>query len=171
MCSQTEKAWWICRKAWGVWGRSLKDGTQACEWGKLNLDQVENWLSEILIPEMDGLRGWINPRRCHPMPMSWHLQKLSSVTAEWMWSFQAHICPPEFLDKELRLCLKNSLEVQPQDCLWLTSSLNPDVEFDCPRHWSLRSIQLLLQDKGQKWVLRAQPMEFTPETTSWEEKY
>lgn len=55
--------------------------------------------------------------------------KLSSLTAQWVWSFQTRTSAhQDAWIKKSFFCLSRSLEVHPQDCLWLTPMLEP------PRH-------------------------------------
>lgn len=52
--------------------------------------------------------------------------KLSSLTAQWVWSFQTRTSAhQDAWIKKSFFCLSWSLEVHPQDCLWLTPMLEP----------------------------------------------
>lgn len=75
--------------------------------------------------------------------------KLSLLRAQWVWSFQIRTSAhQDAWIKKSFFCLSWSLEVHPQDCLWLTPMLEPLRRrrgFGCPVHWSLRNTQLLLR--------------------------
>lgn len=76
------------------------------EYGKLSSNQLENWLSDVIISVLGGLQYWIIAEADTPC-LSWHPQRLSALRAEWLQSYKTHICPPERLDNGLDLLSKH----------------------------------------------------------------